>query len=109
MKPDAPRVRPGQHRGEPGKSRSALEWVLVTLLLLLAAHLRFYDLGNIPKGLEHDEVATWHMVVAVLEGERPAVEMAEARCRAGPSHAAVGAVVADDEVPSGLNGFDIIG
>jgi hypothetical protein len=51
--------------------RSTLEWILLTLLLLAAAWFRFYDLGNIPRGLEHDEVATWHMIVSVLEGERP--------------------------------------
>lgn len=53
------------------RSRSTLEWVLITLILLVAALLRFYDLGNIPKGLEHDEVATWHMVSQVLDGQRP--------------------------------------
>jgi 4-amino-4-deoxy-L-arabinose transferase-like glycosyltransferase len=53
------------------KPRTGLEWAAVTLLLLVAAWFRFYDLGDIPKGLEHDEVATWHMVAGVLEGERP--------------------------------------
>ena len=53
------------------KPRSRLEWAALTLLLLVAAWFRFYDLGNIPKGLEHDEVATWHMVAGVLEGKRP--------------------------------------
>ncbi len=43
----------------------------MTLVLLCAALLRFHDLGNIPTGLEHDEVATWHMVVSVLEGHHP--------------------------------------
>jgi len=42
--------------------RSTLEWTLIVLILLVAAFLRFHDLGNIPRGLEHDEVATWHMV-----------------------------------------------
>ena len=55
-----------QHR-----SRSPLEWTMITLILLCAAWLRFHDLGNIPKGLEHDEVATWHMVEGVLDGNRP--------------------------------------
>jgi len=53
------------------RSRSPLEWVLITLILLAASVLRFHDLGNIPKGLEHDEVATWHMVGQVLDGQRP--------------------------------------
>jgi 4-amino-4-deoxy-L-arabinose transferase-like glycosyltransferase len=51
------------------RSRSPLEWTLVTLILLVAAVFRFHDLGNIPKGLEHDEVATWHMVDNVLNGD----------------------------------------
>lgn len=55
----------------PHPPRSRFEWAALTLLLLVAAWFRFYDLGNIPKGLEHDEVATWHMVAGVLEGERP--------------------------------------
>ncbi|MBN1933572.1 MAG: hypothetical protein JW934_02845 [Anaerolineae bacterium] len=49
--------------------RSRLEWAIITLILLLAAFLRFHDLGNIPRGLEHDEVATWHMVQGVLDGQ----------------------------------------
>ena len=53
------------------RPRSPLEWVLITLILLAASVLRFHDLGNIPKGLEHDEVATWHMVSQVLDGQRP--------------------------------------
>ncbi len=53
------------------RSRSSSEWVLITLILLAAALLRLHDLGNIPKGLEHDEMATWHMVSQVLAGERP--------------------------------------
>jgi hypothetical protein len=53
------------------RPRTRLEWIAITALLLLAAWFRFYDLGDIPKGLEHDEVATWHMVAGVLEGERP--------------------------------------
>jgi 4-amino-4-deoxy-L-arabinose transferase-like glycosyltransferase len=53
------------------RPRSTPEWALITLILLVAALLRFYDLGNVPKGLEHDEVATWHMVNGVLQGERP--------------------------------------
>jgi len=51
--------------------RSTWEWALITLLLLVAAAMRFHDLGDIPKGLEHDEVATWHMVRQVLAGEVP--------------------------------------
>jgi 4-amino-4-deoxy-L-arabinose transferase-like glycosyltransferase len=50
------------------RSRSRLEWALITAILLVAALLRTYDLGDVPVGLEHDEVATWHMVDRVLEG-----------------------------------------
>ncbi len=50
-------------------SRTRIEWLALTLLLLFAAFLRFHDLGNIPRGLEHDEVATWHMVQGVLDGQ----------------------------------------
>jgi 4-amino-4-deoxy-L-arabinose transferase-like glycosyltransferase len=53
------------------RSRSRLEWVLITAILLVAALLRTYDLGDVPLGLEHDEVATWHMVDLVLEGHFP--------------------------------------
>ncbi|MFL7808704.1 MAG: hypothetical protein AB8I80_08745, partial [Anaerolineae bacterium] len=53
------------------RSRSALEWILITAILLVAALLRTYDLGNVPRGLEHDEVATWHMVDRVLGGHFP--------------------------------------
>ena len=60
------------HSVYPTRStRGPYEWALITLILLVAALFRFHNLGDIPKGLEHDEVATWHMVVAVLEGERP--------------------------------------
>ncbi|MBN1640545.1 MAG: glycosyltransferase family 39 protein [Anaerolineae bacterium] len=51
------------------RARSRLEWMAITLLLLVAAAFRFHDLGDVPKGLEHDEVATWHMVDRVLAGE----------------------------------------
>jgi 4-amino-4-deoxy-L-arabinose transferase-like glycosyltransferase len=50
------------------RTRSRLEWALITAILLVAALLRTYDLGNVPLGLEHDEVATWHMVDQVLDG-----------------------------------------
>lgn len=60
-----------QHLRMAHKSRSAPEWTLITVILLVAALLRFHNLGDVPKGLEHDEVATWHMVLSVLEGERP--------------------------------------
>ncbi|MBN1580642.1 MAG: glycosyltransferase family 39 protein [Anaerolineae bacterium] len=50
------------------RKRPRFEWLAITLILLLAALLRFHNLGDVPKGLEHDEVATWHMVSTVLDG-----------------------------------------
>lgn len=52
-------------------TRPAWEWTLITLILLIGASLRFCGLGDVPKGLEHDEVATWHMVSTVLQGAHP--------------------------------------
>ena len=66
MTPARPRFMPSTR-----SVRGAWEWALITLILLVAALFRFHRLGDIPKGLEHDEVATWHMVATVLEGERP--------------------------------------
>jgi len=53
------------------RKRCWSEQLFLLLLLLLSALLRFHDLGNIPRGLEHDEVATWHMVQGVLNGQHP--------------------------------------
>lgn len=53
------------------QSRPPLEWATITSILLVAALFRFHDLGDIPTGLEHDEVATWHMVAGVLQGQHP--------------------------------------
>ncbi len=52
-------------------TRPAWEWTLITLVLFIGASLRFYNLGDAPKGLEHDEVATWHMASTVLQGAHP--------------------------------------
>jgi len=44
------------------------EWVAVTLILLLAAALRFWELGEVPPGLHHDEVANWLIARDILSG-----------------------------------------
>ena len=71
------------------KTRSTLEWTLITLILLVAALLRFHDLGNVPKDLEHDEVATWHMVAGVLEEDRPIYFLLKAKCPVISKHIGV--------------------
>jgi 4-amino-4-deoxy-L-arabinose transferase-like glycosyltransferase len=43
-------------------------WVALTLILLLAAALRFWALGEVPPGLCHDEVANWLIARDVLTG-----------------------------------------
>ncbi len=62
-------MRQNNIRAAHAFKRTHLEWAAITLILLCAALLRFYDLGHIPRGLEHDEVATWHMVQGVLQGQ----------------------------------------
>lgn len=44
------------------------EWAAVTLILLLAAALRFWTLGEVPPGLCHDEVANWLIARDILAG-----------------------------------------
>jgi hypothetical protein len=44
------------------------ELTAITLLLLLAAGLRFCALGDVPPGLAHDEVANWLIARDVLAG-----------------------------------------
>ncbi len=43
-------------------------WAVLTFLLLLAVGLRLWDLGRVPPGLSHDEVANWLIVSDILEG-----------------------------------------
>jgi 4-amino-4-deoxy-L-arabinose transferase-like glycosyltransferase len=45
------------------------EWVAATLILLLAAALRFSALGAVPPGLAHDEVANWQIARDILAGQ----------------------------------------
>ncbi|MFZ5917253.1 MAG: glycosyltransferase family 39 protein [Chloroflexota bacterium] len=46
------------------------QWNLavLTLILLAAAFLRLHTLGDVPPGLEHDEVTSWQMADGVLQG-----------------------------------------
>ncbi len=43
-------------------------WIAITLILLLAAALRFWALGEVPPGLCHDEVANWLIARDILTG-----------------------------------------
>ena len=47
------------------------KWKLavVVAILLVAAFLRLYQLGDVPPGLEHDEVTSWQMADSVLDGQ----------------------------------------
>ena len=46
------------------------KWELAALIaiLLVAAFLRLHQLGDVPPGLEHDEVTSWQMADSVLDG-----------------------------------------
>jgi len=44
------------------------EWVAITSILLLAAALRCWGLGQVPPGLAHDEVANWLIAQDILAG-----------------------------------------
>jgi len=44
------------------------EWVAVTLVLLLAAVLRCWRLGDVPPGLSHDEIANGLIAQDILSG-----------------------------------------
>jgi len=45
-----------------------LEWVIITLVLALAAALRLWALGEVPPGLAHDEVANWLIAQDIFAG-----------------------------------------
>lgn len=47
------------------------EWVLLVLILCLAAALRLWRLDSVPPGLTHDEAGNGHDAAAVLQGVRP--------------------------------------
>ena len=44
------------------------EWIAVTLMLLLAAVLRCWGLGDVPPGLSHDEIANGSIAQDILSG-----------------------------------------
>jgi len=45
-----------------------IEWAAITSILLLAAVLRCWALGEVPPGLAHDEVANWLIARDILAG-----------------------------------------
>lgn len=45
------------------------ELIALTAILLVAAFLRLHQLGDVPPGLEHDEVTSWQMADGVLHGQ----------------------------------------
>jgi 4-amino-4-deoxy-L-arabinose transferase-like glycosyltransferase len=47
------------------------EWILLVLILCLAAALRLWRLDSAPPGLTHDEASNGHDAAAVLHGVRP--------------------------------------
>ncbi len=48
--------------------RNGWEWAALAAILLVAAFLRLHQLGDVPPGLEHDEVTSWQMADSVLDG-----------------------------------------
>ena len=56
--------------GEPGDDplRTNWEWTAVVTILLVAAFFRLWALGDVPRGLEHDEVISWRIADGVLHG-----------------------------------------
>ncbi len=62
-----------QHRKPQSQSSGQFyqEWLIVLAILLLAAVLRFWQLGEAPPGLYHDEAFNGLDALRVLDGERP--------------------------------------
>ncbi len=50
------------------------EWLIFTVILLIAAFLRLYRLDAIPPGFTHDEAAHGQDAIAILNGARPVYE-----------------------------------
>lgn len=48
--------------------RKGVSWIAVVAVLLLAAGLRLWNLGEVPPGLAHDEVAHWLIAEDILNG-----------------------------------------
>lgn len=57
----------------PGSPRRSFkwEWVAFGAILLLGVALRFYKLGDLPRGIYHDEAYYGLDAVSVIEGARP--------------------------------------
>jgi hypothetical protein len=47
------------------------EWALLALILVVAALVRIYRLGDVPPGFTHDEAGHGHDAIAILHGARP--------------------------------------
>jgi hypothetical protein len=47
------------------------EWVLLVLILILAASLRLWQLDSVPPGFTHDEAGHGHDAITILNGARP--------------------------------------
>ncbi|MGD2143253.1 MAG: glycosyltransferase family 39 protein [Anaerolineae bacterium] len=60
------------------------EWVLVTLVMLIAGALRLWELGDVPPGLSHDEVINGLVARDILRGA-PAIYFTEATVQASSS------------------------
>lgn len=50
------------------------EWIIVAVILLVAAFLRLYQLDVVPPGFTHDEAAHGNDALAILHGARPLYE-----------------------------------
>lgn len=63
------RERGGEGRTTVSSCPATLRWLSSSvLILLLAAVLRFWALGEVPPGLAHDEVAHWLIAQDILSG-----------------------------------------
>ena len=60
--------RQGDGTPPPWRGDKRGVWIAVILILLLAAALRFWMLGQVPPGLCHDEVANWLIARDILTG-----------------------------------------
>jgi len=58
----------------PARLFHRTEWLLLGIILLIAAFLRLYRLDAIPPGLTHDEAGHGHDAIAILHGARPIYE-----------------------------------
>lgn len=59
---------PDESTGHTRKHISTWEWAAIVAILLVAAFFRLWALGDVPRGLEHDEVISWRIADGVLRG-----------------------------------------